>query len=187
MLGLQVQSLLEAGQLVKDELVQEVVAQRLAKPDCAQGCILDGFPRTVAQARFLDRVLAASGFAAPVVFDLAIDPQILISRLGGRRQCPLCSRTFQVAAGEAPVCPDDAMELMVRSDDQPETIRRRLEIYADNTSEIVRFYLKRGYHRVDASEPVESVTEKLVGLLCSGSNAGKDFNRPSPIALRLYA
>ena len=176
-LGFQVQSMLDAGQLVKDELVQEVVAARLAKPDCAQGCILDGFPRTVAQARFLDRMLGSVGFPSPVVFDLAIDPQVLITRLGSRRECPQCARTFHVMAGASMVCPVDGVELITRSDDQPETIRKRLEVYADNTSEIVHFYQNRGYQRIDASQPVEKVTRKLISLLSADLNALRAFTQ----------
>jgi adenylate kinase len=187
-LGLEVQSLMETGQLVKDELVQEVVAHRLAQPDCAQGCILDGFPRTAAQARFLDRFLAGSALTAPVVFDLAITPQVLIDRLSSRRQCPMCARTYNTAPGGSNRCSHDATELIVRNDDQPATIRRRLDIYADNTSEIVRFYQNRGYHRLDASQPVEKVTGRLMTLLGEiGSQRSSDLSRPSVTSQHLYA
>jgi adenylate kinase len=177
--GLAVKALLEAGQLVKDELIQEVVAQRLSQADCAEGCILDGFPRTAAQARFLDRFLAGSSFMAPVVFDLAIAPQILIDRLSSRRACPVCARTYHMAPGASECCPHDGEFLIIRNDDQPATIRRRLQIYADNTSEIVRFYQNRGYHRVDASQPVEKLTQKLMALLGeAGPETTSDFARP---------
>jgi adenylate kinase len=187
-LGLKVNALLETGQLVEDELMQEVAAQRLMQPDCAQGCILDGFPRTMAQARFLDRFLAGSAFPAPVVFDLAIAPQILIDRLSWRRQCPTCARTYQMTKGVAEFCPHDGAALVVRNDDQPATIRRRLEIYAANTSEIVRFYQNRGYHRLDASQPVEKLTQRLMTLLgAAASDKTSDFARPTLAAQRLYA
>ena len=187
-LGLEVQGLLDAGQLVKDELIQEVVAQRLKQPDCAQGCILDGFPRTVAQARFLDRFLAGSSFTAPVVFDLAVTPQLLIDRLSSRRQCPACARTYHMTPGATDHCPHDGTVLIVRNDDQPDTIRRRLEVYAANTSEIVRFYQNRGYHRVDASQPVEKIAQRLLTLLgASPSQISTDFARPVLAAHQLYA
>ena len=186
-LGFEVKSLLETGQLVKDELVQEVVALRLMQPDCAQGCILDGFPRTAAQARFLDKFLAGSAFCAPVVFDLSIEPQILINRLSSRRQCPACARTYQVVNGATNRCPHDEAELFVRSDDQPAAIRRRLEIYAENTSEIVRFYQNRGYHRVDASQPVELISQKLMRLLGATAGSPSDFARPLAATQQLYA
>jgi adenylate kinase len=185
-LGVQVHSLLEAGQLVSDELVEEVVAHRLAQPDCAPGCILDGFPRTVAQAQFLDRLLAGAGFPSPIVFDLAIEPQVLISRLSARRECALCARTFHVVPGASTVCPYDNAQLIVRSDDQPATIRQRLEIYAANTSEIVRFYQNRGYHRVDASQPVEMITQNLGKLLAAGSDNLRNFSRALATAQSLY-
>jgi adenylate kinase len=186
-LGVQVQSPLAAGELVKDELIQEVMAERLTQPDCAPGCILDGFPRTAAQARFLDRFLAGSPFSAPIVFDLAIAPQILIDRLSARRQCPACARTFQLVAGASNRCPHDAAELIVRNDDQPATIRRRLETYAENTSEIVRFYQNRGYYRLDASQPVEKITQKLLALLGLVSGTASDSARPVLASQQLYA
>jgi adenylate kinase len=187
-LGLAIDTLLEAGQLVEDELIQEVVTQRLSQADCARGCILDGFPRTAAQARYLDRLLACSSFMAPVVFDLAIAPQILIDRLSSRRACPVCARTYHMAPGSSPCCPHDGELLIVRSDDQPATIRRRLQIYADNTSEIARFYQNRGYHRVDASQPVEKLTQKLMALLGeAGAETSSDFARPILATQHLYA
>jgi len=190
-LGLEVQSLLEAGQLVKDELMHELVGQRLKQADCAQGCILDGFPRTATQARFLDRLLAGSAFMAPVVLDLAIEPHILIERLSSRRQCPTCSRTYHMRPGASNYCPHDESELIIRNDDQPATIRRRLEIYAANTNEIVRFYQNRGYHRVDASQPVEKLTQKLLALLgaAASETPTSDFARPvvATSATQLYA
>ena len=191
-LGLEVQRVLEAGQLVKDELMHEVVAQRLKQPDCAQGCILDGFPRTAAQARFLDRLLAGSAFRAPIVLDLAIEPQILIERLSSRRQCPACSRTYHMRPGASEYCPHDETQLIIRNDDRPATIRRRLEIYAANTSDIVRFYQNRGYHRVDASQPVEKLTQKLLAILGGAESetaTSSDFARPVVAAstARLYA
>ncbi len=164
-LGLRVKDLMEAGQLVSDELMENVVEQRLLQPDCVEGFILDGYPRTVAQAQFLDRFLEANGFPEPLVFDLAIKPRILIDRLSSRRQCPSCARTFNVNLGVSKHCPQDGTELITRTDDQPATIRRRLEIYGENTSEIVRFYRRRGYHRLDASKPVELLSERLFTLL----------------------
>lgn len=185
-LGLAVQELLVAGGLVSDELIQKVVADRLAQPDCAQGCILDGFPRTAAQARFLDCFLAGSAFTAPVVFDLAIDPQILIDRLSSRRQCPVCARTYHMTLGASSSCPHDGSELVIRNDDQPATVKRRLQIYAENTREIVGFYRNRGYRRVDASQPVEKVTRRLLSLL-GNTGESADLSRPLVAAQQLYA
>jgi adenylate kinase len=186
-LGKQVQRLLEAGALVSDEVMQEIVAQRLMQPDCANGCILDGFPRTVGQARFLDRFLVGSAFGAPIVFDLAIEPTILIERLSSRRQCPTCARTYHMTPGASTQCPHDGTELIVRDDDQPETIRHRLQVYADNTSELVRFYQNRGYQRLDGSQPVEKLTQRLMALLGGpGSGHVTDFARPATASAHLY-
>jgi adenylate kinase len=178
-LGLEVQGHLQAGQLVNDELIQEILANRLQQSDCSRGFILDGFPRTAAQARYLDRFLAGSRFNAPAVFDLAIAPQILIDRLSSRRQCPACARTYQMTLGASNFCPHEGAELTIRDDDQPETIRHRLEIYAENTNEIIHFYKNRGYHRLDASQPVEKLTQRLLALLGeAASQHSTDFARP---------
>jgi adenylate kinase len=187
LLGAQIQTLLDAGHLVSDELIQKVVAQRLAQPDCQYGCILDGFPRTAAQARFLDQLLAKMGFAAPIVFDLAIAPEELVARLSLRRQCPVCDRTFQVLPGAIEACPHDGASLVLRPDDVPATIRRRLRIYADHTSEIVRFYQNRGYHRINASQPVDHVTSKVLGILGNAPAGTNGLKRPVPASQHLSA
>ena len=186
-LGAQVKSLLEAGQLVKDDLISEVVAQRLAKPDCTHGCILDGFPRTAPQARFLDALLEKLDFEPPVVIDLAIAPEELVARLSSRRQCPTCNRTFQGASGLSS-CPQDGTELVYRADDQPATIRRRLQIYTSNASEIVRYYQDSGsYNRVNASGLVEEVGQKVLVVLSTVSNGTKDFKPAVLVSQHLYA
>jgi adenylate kinase len=176
--GAQVQSLLAAGQLVKDELIQEVVAGRLARPDCAQGCILDGFPRTAEQARFLDRLLDKLRFLGPIVFDLVVAPDELIARLSSRRHCPSCDRTFQAAPGMSGGCPHDGATLVLRADDQPATVRHRLKIYAHHSSEIVGYYQNRGYHSISASQPVEEITERILRILSNDPNGTKEFKLP---------
>jgi len=177
-LGAQVQSLLAAGQLVNDELMEEVVSQRLAQPDCGRGCILDGFPRTAAQARFLDRLLAKLRFDPPIVFNLTIAAAELIARLSSRRECPSCNRTFHVAAGGSATCPHDGVTLVFRDDDQPATIRRRLQIYAEHTSEMLRYYQNRGYYSIDASQPVDEIASDVLNVLRPDPNGTKDLKLP---------
>ena len=186
-LGAQVEKLLNSGQLVKDELIQEVVAQRLAQPDCSEGCILDGFPRTAVQARFLDQLLNSLNFDGPAVIDLTIAPEELIARLSSRRQCPVCSRTFHCVEGMSTFCPHDGSDLIIRADDQPATIRRRLQIYSENTSEIVRFYQHRRYHRVNATHSVEDITQKVLRVLGTNLDRTKDSKPPVPASQRLWA
>jgi len=187
-LGAQVKGLLEVGQLVNDELMAEVVAQRLARADCARGCILDGFPRTAVQARFLDTLLAVLHFQPPVVIDLAIAPEELVDRLSSRRQCPTCDRTFQVDGDLTGYCPRDGTELVHRADDRPATIRRRLQIYASNTSEIVRYYQNGGgYYRVNASGPVDEISRRVLGVLGTVPDGTQDFKPPVPVPQHLYA
>jgi adenylate kinase len=180
-LGLQVKSLLAAGQLVNDELIEKVVSHRLAQPDCARGCILDGFPRTAAQARFLDQLLAKLRFDVPIVFDLVIAPEELIARLGARRECPSCNRTFHVASGGSAICPHDGATLVFRDDDQPATIRRRLEIYAEHSGEMLRYYQNHGYHSINASQPVDEIANDMLQLLRPDPNGTKDLKLPVPL------
>jgi adenylate kinase len=177
-LGAQVQSLLASGQLVADELIEEVVSRRLAQPDCARGFILDGFPRTAAQARFLDQLLAKLRFDPPIVFDLTIAPEELIARLSSRRECPLCNRTFHVTAKQPTTCPHDGATLVFRDDDHPPTIRHRLAIYAEHTSEMLRYYQNRGYHSINASQPVDDIASDVLSILRPDPNGTKDLKLP---------
>jgi adenylate kinase len=186
-LGAQVATVLAAGQLVSDELIGKVVSQRLLQPDCAQGCILDGFPRTADQARFLDRLLASLHFDAPIIFDLKIAPEELISRLSSRRECPSCNRTFHITSGGSVLCPHDGAPLVFRDDDQPATIRRRLEIYAEHSSEILRYYQDRACHSIDASQPVAEIADDMLRALRPEPNGTKDLKLPVLAAQHLSA
>jgi adenylate kinase len=140
-------------------------------------------PRPVSSTAFW----RAASFTAPIVFDLAIAPEILIARLSSRRQGPACDRTFQLVAGAPNRCPHDAADSIIRNDDQPATVRRRLQIYAENISEIVRFYQNRGYHRVDASQPVEKITQKLLTRLGLAAGNSGDSTRPVLTSQQIYA
>jgi adenylate kinase len=186
-LGAQVESLLASGQLVADELIEEVVSRRLAQPDCARGFILDGFPRTAAQAHFLDQLLAKLRFDPPVVFNLTIVPEELIARLGSRRECPSCNRTFHVTPGDPINCPHDGSTLVFRDDDQPATIRHRLAVYAEHTSELLRYYHTRGYHSINASRPVDDIASDVLSVLRPDPNGTKDLKLPVLAAQHLCA
>ncbi len=164
-LGKAVQSVLVTGQLVSDELINQVVGTRLSQRDCEQGCILDGYPRTVSQARFLDRLLGTLSLGGPVVFDFKVDTEQVIARLGRRRQCPECGHVFTVdpgSQGRDLVCERDGARLVLRSDDNPATIRARLNLYEEHAGELVRYYSARAYHRISASRTPEEVSAELL-------------------------
>jgi adenylate kinase len=167
-LGGQVASLLHAGLLVDDDLMNEVVAKRLECEDCQKGCILDGYPRTIEQARFLNRFLEAHGLEEPMVFDFAVSPEIVIERLSQRRQCPECGHIYSAefdVYGKDMVCEVDGTPLVRRSDDNPETIRERLRIYQGKTLDLVSFYKARRYFALDAMQTPDALSLELLSLL----------------------
>jgi adenylate kinase len=159
-LGRKVETVLARGELVDDLIVNELVSRRLRQPDCARGCILDGYPRTIAQARYLDNL----NFAVPRIFDFIVSARDVIARLGGRRYCPACGQTFSTAQ----VCSRDGLPLIQRDDDKPAVIRERLRIYRRNMEKLVRFYRSKDYHPIHATRAPDVVFEELLHLLDGG-------------------
>jgi adenylate kinase len=167
-LGLQVRSLLNAGLLVDDDLMNEVVAKRLDAEDCRTGCILDGYPRTMEQARFLNHFLETHGLEEPIVFDFIVSPEVVIERLSQRRQCPACGQIYSAefdVYGKDMVCSVDGTPLVRRGDDNPETIRERLRIYQGKTFDLVAFYKPRRYFALDAMQAPDLMGAELLSLL----------------------
>lgn len=167
-LGGRIHSLLSAGQLVPDELVNQVAARRLRRRDCQNGCILDGYPRTASQARFLDDLLDRLNLSQPTVLDFAIDCEEIVSRLGRRHHCERCGRIFSIDEYATPaerVCDLDGCELIRRSDDNPASIRERLRLHEANASEVVRHYQNKNYHQISAARPVDEISAELIGIL----------------------
>lgn len=137
--GLQAKEYMDRGDLVPDEVVVAMVKERLAEPDCANGYILDGFPRTVAQAEALDTI---AHIDAAVNID--VPDEIIISRLSGRRVCPKCGGTYHVSMLEGDTCPACGEKLIQRQDDMPETVRNRLDVYQQKTAPLIDYYRKKG-------------------------------------------
>jgi adenylate kinase len=167
-LGLTVKAILASGQLVDDDLVNQVVASRLRTCDCNPGCILDGYPRTISQARFLDALLDSMNWRRPVVFDFQIPTEEIVSRLGRRRQCVQCGRSFSVDTEADPaelLCDRDAAPLVQRTDDNPETVRERLRQYERYAAELVGYYRSRNYHRISAARSPEEISDQLFQII----------------------
>ena len=167
-LGKRVQAVLRSGALVQDDLMIEIVRTRLAKKDCRGGCILDGFPRTVDQARQLDGMLSKLGMRHPAIFDFSVSADELISRLQRRRHCPTCGRIYSVEKSDSPrsnYCRHAGAILETRSDDQAEVIEERFRVYERNVRELVRYYEGGDYHRVAAGLPMDYVTSQLFEAL----------------------
>jgi len=146
-LGRQIKHYLDTGALVPDEITVRAVVGRLQADDCQEGWLLDGFPRTEPQARALDVALEASGEKLNAVVNLAVDPEVIVRRMSGRRVCPGCGRTYHVehippkAEGKCDAC---GARLIIRDDDKPETVRRRLATYEKATAPLIEYYDRRG-------------------------------------------
>jgi len=169
-IGLSIAARMRAGTLVPDELVNKLVAERIARPDCERGFILDGYPRTTAQAEEMIRLLAPVG-AEEVVIHLVVDYNVIIARMQGRRVCPKCGTLYN-AVSRPPktegICDLDGETLVIREDDRPEVVRERLEQYEAQTMPLIDFF-RAGNHRVfdvDASrERPETVFGRIQSFL----------------------
>jgi len=167
--GLAAKSYMDAGDLVPDDVVVGVLLERIEKPDCAAGFVLDGFPRTVPQADALQRGLAERGLSLDLVIDLVVPEETVIQRLSGRRQCKACGAIFHVTNMPPKVegvCDACGGELYQRDDDKPATIRERLATFAQKTAPLREFYDGLGLARdLDASVGPEETYQGLVALL----------------------
>ena len=167
-LGKRAAAIMDRGELVPDELVCDMVAARLAQSDCARGFILDGFPRTVKQAEWLDGLLAKSAAStpAPVVISLKVDYNDILRRLAGRRSCPACGRIYNVyfQPPRVPdVCDVDGSKLVARQDDSEAVISERLKAYEKQTLPLADYYRRRGRLReVSGDASVEQVTAEIL-------------------------
>jgi len=168
-LGKQAKAVMERGELVSDDLVVGMVAERLARPDCAAGFILDGFPRTVPQAERLETLLAETGRPGVLAVNFRIGYTDLVRRLTGRRTCVLCGEIYNIHFRPPKVegrCDRDGGELKQRADDREEIIRERLNAYERQTQPLVDFYRERGaLLDVDAEAAPEELTRRLLELL----------------------
>ena len=168
-LGLAAKAKMEAGELVPDEVVCGIVEQRVEQPDCERGFILDGFPRTLAQAQFVDRMLQAKGKGNPLVFDIQVERDLLLKRLTGRRICSICGELYNVyfyPPRVEGVCDNDGGKLLQRADDSEETIRQRLVAYEQQTSPLIDYYRRRGVlQEVDGNRSPEAITRELIDFL----------------------
>jgi adenylate kinase len=168
-LGKQAKEFMDAGDLVPDEVTVAMVQDRLGETDALRGFLLDGFPRTVPQAIQLDEILVELTFRLDVVLELVVDDGEVIRRLSGRRTCRTCGHIWHVdfdPPSRDGVCDNCAGELFQRDDDQPETIRHRLDVYYDQTAPLIGFYAERGILvGIDAMGPVDDVTERASAAL----------------------
>ncbi|MEG2159528.1 MAG: adenylate kinase [Clostridia bacterium] len=153
-LGLQIKDILASGGLVPDSVTVEIVKDRLLKSDCAKGYILDGFPRSIAQAEALDRFQNID-----YVVTLDVDKELLINRLCGRKTCTSCNGVYHIATlGGSVVCPNCGGQLITRSDDSEETVKNRIKVYEQNTFPLIEYYTRQGKVKlINANNPIDKV------------------------------
>jgi adenylate kinase len=182
-LGLEAKQLMDRGDLVPDKVVIGLVEERLQQPDAAGGFILDGFPRTLAQGKALDGLLENKGIELDAVLFFAAPTEVVMSRLSFRLECPVCHRVYGNEVATRPTvdsrCDADDQELIDRSDDDLESVRRRIEVYFEETAPLIEYY--RGTNRlseVDANRAPDEIFADLVAALDSGhAKQGKETSR----------
>lgn len=167
-LGVNAREYMDRGQLVPDEIVVGMMRERLAQPDCRKGFILDGFPRTVAQADALAQTLAELGLPLDRAINLDVSEGELVRRLTGRRVCPNCGATYHVLfnpPGREGVCDACGGTLVQRDDDREETVRKRLEVYAVQTQPLIDYYRERGLlAEVNGEQPLAAVAGEIARI-----------------------
>lgn len=168
-LGKAVRSVMDKGELVPDDLVNEMVKDRLGWNDCRQGFLLDGYPRSVAQAKALQKILNGKGVKDPIVVNLHVSYNVIAERLSGRRVCPDCGRIYNLTSNPPAkdcVCDDDGATLFQRSDDREEAILERLAEYEARTAPVVDFYKRNGrFYEINADQSPEEITGALARVL----------------------
>jgi adenylate kinase len=168
-LGKEAASYIDRGALVPDDVILKLVAERLREKDCANGFLLDGFPRTVAQADGLQRILDSAGQQLDGVLSVQAPPQVLVDRLSGRRSCRDCGAMYHVDFSPSKkdgFCDRCEGALYQRSDDAPETIETRLKVYDNQTAPLVNYYRERGLLRdINGVGSVEQIHDRIMQAL----------------------
>jgi len=168
-LGKEAKTHMDQGALVPDPLVIKIIEERLKQPDCNRGFILDGFPRTVAQAEALDTMLSEMGTKLEYVFSIDVDDDELIRRLTGRRVCRTCGESYHIEFNpprQEGRCDSCGGELYQRDDDKEVTIRNRLKVYRDQTSPLINFYQRKDVlHSVDGIGSIDEIKERLLTVI----------------------
>ena len=160
--GLRAKEYVESGKLVPDDVIIGIVNERLAEPDCANGYILDGMPRTIPQAEALEK----SGIDIDCALSIEIADEVIIERMSGRRTCKECSQTFHIVSNPPKVEGKCGGELTIRKDDAPETVKARLETYHKETEPLKAFYASRGKLKSVENQPtIEATTEVIKSAL----------------------
>lgn len=168
-LGKEAKKYMDAGQLVPDELTVKILLDRVAKDDCKNGYVLDGFPRTIPQAEVLDEALTKLGDRIDFAIDVDVPDENIVRRMGGRRACVTCGATYHiehVPPKKEGICDTCGSELILRDDDKPETVSNRLKVYHEQTQPLIDFYSKKGVLKsVDGTVDMMDVFAAIKAIL----------------------
>ena len=168
-LGQKAKSYMDQGLLVPDELVVDLVVDRIKADDCTNGYVLDGFPRTIPQAEALDAALAAINDKVDYAINVEVPDENIINRMSGRRACVACGATYHIVHIPTKVdgvCDKCGAELILRDDDKPETVKNRLNVYHEQTQPLIDYYTaKNVLHEVDGTKAMEDVFSSIVSIL----------------------
>jgi adenylate kinase len=173
-LGREVQSIMAAGGLVPDGLINAALCSRIQQPDCTRGFMLDGYPRTVEQAEYLDNLLASRNLPSPIVIHLDVPADVLVGRMVSRRQCSQCGEMFNILSKRPKVvgrCDVDGSPLIMRQDDHEDVIRERLRTYEKLTRPVVAHYPSDRYFQISGDRSTPYIFEEITGILESVMDA----------------
>lgn len=168
-LGQKAKTYMDKGELVPDELVVDLIMDRFKEADCANGYVLDGFPRTIPQAEALDKALSANGESVDYAINVEVPDENIINRMSGRRACVGCGATYHIqfnAPKVEGVCDTCGEKLILRDDDKPETVKNRLSVYHEQTQPLIDYYSKKGVlAEVDGTQAMDDVFNAIVNVL----------------------
>jgi len=168
-LGREAKKYMDQGLLVPDELTVKILLDRVAQEDCKNGYVLDGFPRTIPQAEVLDKELSKLGDAIDYAIDVDVPDDNIVNRMSGRRACLSCGATYHIqyaAPAKEDICDRCGNGLVLRDDDKPETVKKRLYVYHEQTQPLIEYYTKKGILKsVDGTQDMENVFWSIVKIL----------------------
>ena len=168
-LGKLAKSYMDEGKLVPDELTTNLLMDRISKEDCKDGYVLDGFPRTIPQAECLKKALEERGEALDFAINVEVEDEDIVRRMSGRRACPKCGATYHIEhmpPAKEGICDTCGEKLIVRADDEPETVLKRLSVYHEMTQPLIDFYEKEGILRsVDGAKALQEVFTDILNIL----------------------
>jgi adenylate kinase len=172
-LGKMVADIMASGGLVNDDLVSQILVSRIEQPDCRDGFLLDGYPRTLRQAEFLDEMLERKGLGCPTVLYFNAKQSVLVERLTARRQCPTCGRIYNILFKpplKPGICDLDGTPLIRRPDDKAEVVKQRLVAYNQQTKPVIDHYKHGDFHNINADRPPAEITREIERIVAARVN-----------------